>query len=146
VAELLGLVLALSARYGPIRQIMLNSLTWEGRFRRLAVGARVVRVGWYTSLDPAVLIVTTDRGDQLDVLVVPPRTAETAAYNAMTRAADPANTTRAAGILAMMPVPSLAVMADGDADPIAMWDNEGGHLVEARAHRPVNARPVPVSS
>jgi hypothetical protein len=141
VAELPGLVIALSARYGAIRQLMLTSTAWDSRFRRLAVGAGVVRMGWYTTMDPALLIATTDRGDQIDLLVVPPETAPTAAEQAMTTAADPANRLRAPGILA------LGAAGDGhDSDPDAVWDNEGGHLVETRAHRRVNGQAVAASS
>ncbi|MEV1289473.1 DUF5994 family protein [Micromonospora sp. NPDC049679] len=131
VAELPGLLLALVARYGPIRQVMLNSVTWNSRFRRLAVGAGVVRMGWFASLDPALLIAITDRGDQLDVLVVPPDTGAATARRAMTMAADPMNTMRAPDILAAMP----AAPRNGP-DPHAVWDNEGGHTVAgvARAH------------
>jgi len=141
VAELPGLVIALSARYGAIRQLMLTGTAWDSRFRRLAVGAGVVRMGWYTTMDPALLIATTDRGDQIDLLVVPPETAPAAAEQAMTTAADPANRLRAPGILA------LGAAGEGhDSDPDAVWDNEGGHLVETRAHRRVNGQAVAASS
>ncbi len=138
VAELPGLILALDGRFGPIRQVLLNSGAWDHRFRRLAVGARVVRMGWFTSLDPALLIATTQRGDQLDLLVIPPGTAEAAARAAMARAADPADTTRAPGILTAIPaVPDDA--PDDDVAPTLVWDNEGGHLAEARIPRPAGA-------
>jgi hypothetical protein len=88
----------LGERYGPIRQMMLSSRVWESRPRRLTVGARVVRLGWFTSMDPALVIATTEQGDQLDLLVVPPGTAEAAALRAMARAADPADTLRAPDI------------------------------------------------
>src|SRR5688572_29184450 len=71
-AELPGLVLALGERYGPIRQLMLNNHVWDNRFRRLAVGARVVRLGWFASVDPGLAIAITEQGNQLDLLVVPP--------------------------------------------------------------------------
>jgi Family of unknown function (DUF5994) len=145
VAELPGLVVALSDRYGPIRYVMLNSRAWDSRFRRLAVGAGVVRMGWFASLDPALAIATTERGDQLDLLVVPPPTPEAVARNAMAQAADPANILRAPDVLAAVaaaPVPA----PDDDADPISTWDNEGGHLVEARARRPINGHPIAISS
>jgi Family of unknown function (DUF5994) len=99
-AELPGLVLALSELYGPIRQLMLNRDSWDARPRLLVVDARVVRVGWFASVDPALIIATTDHGDQFDLLVVPPGTAESPARDAMARAADPADTMRAPGILA----------------------------------------------
>jgi hypothetical protein len=136
VAELPGLVLALSDRYGQIRRMMLNSATWDGRFRRLAVGTTVIRTGWFTSLDPAVLIATTDTGDQLDILVVPPQTRPEAANLAMTAAADPADTRRAPDILAALTAPASHPAHNPDAD--AVWDNEGGHIFTSRPHRPTN--------
>ncbi|WP_426512910.1 DUF5994 family protein [Dactylosporangium sp. McL0621] len=144
VAELPGLVLALSARYGPVRQIMLNGLAWQSRFRRLAVGPQVVRVGWFASLDPALLIATTDRGHRVDVLVVPPGTAEAAARAVMACASDPANTMGAPAILTAMPTSDVA--AADDADPIPMWDNEGGHPVEAFEQPPISPHPLAASS
>ena len=130
VTELPGLILALDGRFGPIHQVLLNADAWDCRFRRLAVGARVVRMGWFTSVDPAVLIATTERGDQLDLLVVPPGTPEPTARGAMMRAADPADTTRAPAILAGMPA-----APDDDVAPASVWDNEGGHVAEARPPR-----------
>jgi hypothetical protein len=148
VAELPGLVLALTARYGPIWQVMLTSTAWDSRFRRLAVdtdvGARVVRMGWYATMDPALLIATTERGDQIDLLVVPPATAATAAEHAMATAADPTNTTRAPGILAARAAPQPT--AENGSDQDAVWDNEGGRLNDARPHRPVNGHPIAVPS
>ncbi len=101
--ELPGLVLALGERYGPIRQLMLNSAAWDTRFHRLAVGSRRVRMGWFTSLHAAVAVATTEHGDQVDLLVVPPGTAEGVAQAALARSADPANTLRAPDILADTP-------------------------------------------
>jgi hypothetical protein len=128
VAELPGLILALSDRYGQIRHLMLNNGTWDSRFRRLAVGNAVICTGWFTSLDPALLIATTDTGDQLDILIIPPHTAADAANRAMTAAANPANTRRAPDILATPAAPSTATDLHDDADPNAVWDNEGGHI------------------
>lgn len=149
IAELPGLILALSDRYGPIRRVMLNSNTWDTRFRRLTVGPRVVRVGWFGSLDPALAIATTDNGDQLDLLVVPPHTAEAAARAAMAQAADPTNTMRAPDILAAIPpgsdqapVAHAGQHADVRRDAAAgsAWDNEGGRLVDDRPHRRARRR------
>ncbi|GIG76828.1 hypothetical protein HC028_09005 [Planosporangium flavigriseum] len=103
VAEVPGLVLALAARYGPIRSVMLNDASWDSRFRKLAVGTAVIRIGWFSSLDPTLFIATTHRGDQLDLLVVPPQTAAPAAERAMTMAADPTNFMRAPDILTATP-------------------------------------------
>jgi hypothetical protein len=141
VAELPGLVLALSDRYGPIRNVMLNSSAWDSRFRKLAVGAAIVRMGWFTSLDTALLIATTDRGDQIDLLVVPPTTSATAAEQAMSRAADPTNTTHAPDILAA----TSAVPVTG-AGPSGVRDNKDGRTAEGVAQRPANKRSTASSS
>jgi hypothetical protein len=121
VAELPGLVLALAARYGQIRSVMLNSGAWDSRFRKLAVDPAVIRMGWFTSLDSALLVATTDGGDQLDLLVVPPSTPATTAEQAMTRAADPANTAGAADILA-----ATLVAPGNGAGARGTRDNGGG--------------------
>ena len=145
VAEIPGLVLALAARFGPIRQLMLASTAWDSRFRRLAVGGGVVRMGWFASMDPALLIATTYRGQQIDLLVVPSDTAAPAAEEAMATAANPTNVVRAPEILAMM-VHTRPTTVDGhDLEPDAVWDNEGGHLVEARARRSGKSHPAAVS-
>ncbi|MFG2042265.1 DUF5994 family protein [Dactylosporangium sp. NPDC048998] len=136
VAELPGLVLTLAARYGPIRRLMLSSAGWDTHFhfRRLAVGADVIRAGWFATVDPGVLIATTDRGNQLDLLVVPPDMTDAAARSAMFTAADPVNRMRAPAILAAL---AAAPAADDGAgtDPVAVWDNEGGHGAATRAAR-----------
>jgi hypothetical protein len=93
-------LLVLSERYGPIRQLMLNRDAWT----RGHAGSPSMRVSSASagspSVDPALAIATTEHGDQLDLLVVPPATAEAQARDAMERAADPTHTTRAPGILA----------------------------------------------
>lgn len=135
VAELPGLVVALSERYGRIRHIMLNIHTWDSRFRRLAVGPDLVRIGWFDTLDPALLVATTGRDIQVDLLVVPPATPRAAAEWAMATAADPTNLRRAPDILASAPVGPQAASATGS-DAYAVWDNEGGSTA------PIGRRPV----
>jgi uncharacterized protein DUF5994 len=146
VAELPGLVLALAARFGPIRQLMLSSTAWDSRFRRLAAGAGVVRMGWFTSMDPALLIATTYRGEQIDLLVVPPQTPAAAAEQAMATAANPTNVARAPEILGMGAAVQPGAGIGPDPEPDAVWDNEGGHLVEAPAARSVDSHPAAVSA
>ncbi|MEV6923730.1 DUF5994 family protein [Dactylosporangium sp. NPDC051485] len=126
VAELPGLILALNERYGPIRQLMLNSHSWDGHFRRLAVGTRVVRAGWFSTVDPAILIATTERGDQIDLLVVPPEVSAATADIAMAAAADPGNQLRAPAILAASRTTPTVARSEG-VDATTFWDNEGGH-------------------
>jgi hypothetical protein len=144
VAELPGLVLALGARYGPIRQVMLTSTAWDSRFRRLAVGTGVVRMGWFATLDPAVLIATTDRGDQLDLLVVPPQSAAAAAEQAMTAAADPTNTLRAPDILAARAAPQPT--AGGKRTRPGRGVGQRGRPPRRRLGRPARRGPSPSPS
>jgi hypothetical protein len=136
-------VLALAARFGPIRQLMLTCTAWDSRFRRLAVGAGIVRVGWFASMHPALLIATTDRGDQIDLLVVPPRTTAATAKQAMATAANPTNVVRAPDILTAKADPRPAPGTGPESG--AVWDNEAGHLVEAPAPRSANSHPAAVS-
>jgi hypothetical protein len=98
--ELPGLILALHDRYGSIRNVMLNRAAWEGRLRRLTVGGHVLRLGWFVTLGPALMVVITDQGEQLELLVVPPSASATVAHLAMAAAADAANTRGATDLLA----------------------------------------------
>ncbi|WP_406045756.1 DUF5994 family protein [Micromonospora sp. NBC_00898] len=133
VAELPGLVLALTERHGRIRHIMLNIHTWDSRIRRLAVGPDVVRIGWFDTLDPALLVATTGRDVQVDLLVVPPGTTPEAAERAMATAADPTNLRHAPDILTTGPTPHATTTTSSDA--YAVWDNEGGSPASDGIHR-----------
>lgn len=126
VAELPGLILTLNERYGPIRQLMLNSHSWDSHFRRVAVGTRVVRAGWFSTVDPGMLIATTERGDQIDLLVVPPEVPAATADIALAAAADPDNQLRAPAILAASLTTPTVARGEG-IDATTVWDNEGGH-------------------
>jgi Family of unknown function (DUF5994) len=119
--ELPGLILALGHRYGPIRSVMLNKAAWHGQLRRLTVGGRRCRLGWYVTLDPALMIATTEVGVQLEMLVVPPSASATTAQQAMATAADPANTRRAPDLLGIAHAAPVR-----DPDPTLVWANEGG--------------------
>jgi hypothetical protein len=134
LAELPGLVVALSDRYGPIRQVMLSSGTWKGDFHRLAVATAVIRVGWFASLDAAVLIATTDTGDQFDILVVPPGATPEVADLAMTAAIDPTGTGRAPERLAASTAPGTEPVDESAGN--AVWDNEGGRTSTSHPLRP----------
>ncbi|MBV1856353.1 DUF5994 family protein [Catellatospora tritici] len=121
--EVPALVAALTQRYGPIRDVMLNNATWAEHPRRLPADTRVIRMGWFASQDPALAIAITAKGDQLDLLVVPPATSAADAGRAMAAAADPDVFTSAAGILAAL---SDSVPAGAGPESAGVWDNEGG--------------------
>jgi hypothetical protein len=81
-------------------------------------------------MNAALLVATTEGGDQLDLLLVPPSASETAAEHAMTDAADPSNMEHAADLLARSQQTAVtrpvAALAGADDAPEAVWDNEGG--------------------
>ncbi len=109
--------------------MLLNGSAWTGRARKLRVTDHVVRVGWFASMSEALLVATTDGGDQVDLLIVPPFLAQDVAEHAMAKAADPANFERAPDLLAQAVGPAERaepprIIAAGV--PEAVWDNEGG--------------------
>jgi len=100
VSELTALVTALDSRRTPVTSVMLNGQAWDGHPRRIRVADRLVRLGWFTSLDPCLLIATTSDDQRVDLLVVSPDTAPTTANAAMHTATDGEPTLRAAAIMA----------------------------------------------
>ncbi|PZG22611.1 hypothetical protein C1I95_04965 [Micromonospora craterilacus] len=128
VVELCSLVTALSAqRGGVIERIMLQPTAWDRHPYRIGVDGAVVRVGWFTSLDAEVVIITGRQDLRIDLVVIAPETADAVATAAMLAASRPTNTTRAAGALPVPPGPrSPAAVRDGD--DVAVWETEGGHL------------------
>jgi hypothetical protein len=129
-AELTNLVQALTERYGRIRYVILNGAAWEGHIRRLPVAGNVCRVGWFASMNAALLVATTDGGDQIDLLLVPPSANEAAAERAMAEAVDPSNRKHAADLLLAGADQTALIkpvgLAEPDDTPEEVWDNEGG--------------------
>jgi N-acetylmuramoyl-L-alanine amidase len=99
-AELPGLIASLDASLGPITRIALNPDAWDTTPRRVAVDGRRVRVGWFRHMDTHTIGVTRTAQDRTTLLVVPPQATTTAAQIAMATAADAANSTGPADILA----------------------------------------------
>ena len=76
VAELPGLILAIEDRCGRVTRIMLGPAGRDSQPRRLAAAGRVVKIGWFPG-QPAGLLTTFCGSSRIDLLVVPPGTAET---------------------------------------------------------------------
>ena len=87
-AELPGLIAGLESSLGPITRLALNLTAWDTAPRRVAVGGRRVRVGWFRHMDPDTVGVTRAGQDRVALLVVPPQAARAAAGRAMAMAAD----------------------------------------------------------
>lgn len=90
VAELPGLVQALSGLRGDITHVLMNGAEWDQPHpRRAAAGGRAVRLGWFTSQPAGLITVMTDfGGDRFDLLVVPPDATGDSADAALAAAAD----------------------------------------------------------
>jgi hypothetical protein len=100
VVELCSLVTALTAqRGGVIERIMLQPRAWDRHPRRIGVGAVVVRVGWFRTLDAALVILTGRQDLRIDLTIVPPETPYAVAKATMLAASHPDNTTPAADTL-----------------------------------------------
>lgn len=128
VVELCSLVTALTARRGGvIERIMLQPAAWDRHPCRIGVDGAVVRVGWFTTLEAALVIVTGPRDLRIDLAVIAPETTYPVATAAMLATSRPANTTRAADILSIPPSPRSRPLAR-HGDDVAAWETEGGHL------------------
>ncbi|GGR64576.1 hypothetical protein GCM10010169_04500 [Micromonospora fulviviridis] len=128
VVELSGLVIALAAqRGGVVERIMLQPAAWDRQPCRFGVAGAVVRVGWFASLEAALVIVTGPEDLRIDLLVIPPETTYAVATAAMLAASRPGNTTRAGDILPTPPRPHPRRLARYG-DDVAVWETEGGHL------------------
>jgi len=125
VAELPGLVLAIDNLRGSVTRLVLSADGWDTHPRRLGVAGRVLRLGYFTSQPVNLLTALCDNGDRVDLLVVPPHTAEDAADAAMILAATTDNLVHAHHILLTVsaPIPELAEDT---------WEGEGGHLAGSR--------------
>jgi hypothetical protein len=99
-AELPGLIAGLDASLGPITRLSLNLTAWDTAPRRVAVGGRRVRVGWFRHMDADTIGVTRAGQNRVALLVVPPQATTAAAQIAMAMAADAANSAGPADILA----------------------------------------------
>src|SRR5574341_1250955 len=105
--------------------------TWDNIPRRLPVGDRVIRVGWYRSMDPHGLSVTMDRGDPIQLLVIPADATPALAGIAMAMAASGKDAARPTDILAASTAAAQAPRpqrVDGaqERDQEHAWENEGG--------------------
>lgn len=125
VAELPALIRAVQMSRGYLSHLMLHADGWDSTPPRLSVDGHVVRVVWFTS-GPVGLLTTTCHGrDRVDLLVVPPTTADGPAEVAMAAAVDAANTMRAPEILAAITQKTIT-QAQSDRSAVSRWESEGG--------------------
>jgi len=124
-AEFPGLIRAIDDRCGRVTRLMLGPAGWDSQPRRLSAAGRVVRLGWFPG-QPAGLLTALCGNGRMDLLVVPPGTAEADALAAMELAASAANRIHAPDILTTVtrrPAPPPQTEPE-----LSVWENEGGRL------------------
>ena len=103
---------------------MLGSAGWTSHPARLAVGGRVIRLGWFASLPVGLLTAICAARLRVDLLLVPPGTDAAVAEEAMAMAAAPDNNLRTPDVLAAA-LAGLTSRAKVAAQ--AAWESDGGH-------------------
>ena len=83
VVELVNLIIAMDERHLTLSRIILDPDPWDTRPHRISVAERVIRVGWFDSLEPDLLIATTRSGHRIDLLVIAPERPAVSAQAAM---------------------------------------------------------------
>jgi hypothetical protein len=98
--ELPALITELHSRGIRATRVAYNPAGWDPAPRRLDADSRVIRLGWFRSIDPQMLDLTGDleRG-RVDLLVVPPDTPKAAAAAAFAAATEPGNSRSPAEIM-----------------------------------------------
>ncbi|MDN3352003.1 DUF5994 family protein [Actinomadura sp. DC4] len=81
------LVAALNDQVGAILRLGVDVRDWDSLPRRIRVGGRVVRVGWFANVNHKI-IVTRGRQDHVLLLVVPPGAPAAAAKSALALAGE----------------------------------------------------------
>jgi hypothetical protein len=125
-AELPRLIAAIEDRCGRVTRLMLGPAGWDSQPRRLGAAARVVKVGWFSGQPACLLTVFYGSSGRVDLLVVPPGTAEADALAAMDLAAQAANLIHAPDLLAAV---AGHPAQPADTEPaLSVWESEGGQL------------------
>lgn len=88
--ELPALADVLDPLWGRITRVAVNPMLWPVVPRKVTVGDRVLKVGWFTpELDPHALLLLSYGAGRWDLLVIPPETDAATAGRFMTAACDP---------------------------------------------------------
>jgi hypothetical protein len=128
VAELPGLIGAIDDRCGRVTRLMLGPAGWDSQPRRLGTAGRMVRLGWFPGQPAGLLTTFCGSNDRVDLLVIPPGTAEADALTAMDLAARAGNRFHARDILTAVtgrPAPAA------ETEPgLSVWESEGGRLAD----------------
>ena len=84
--QLPRLLAALPDRLGRITRVSLNLTMWDATPNRVQTPGRVLKVGWFTVIDPNLMTLSDAEGHQTLLVVIPPETAPDVAERALTMA------------------------------------------------------------
>src|SRR5690242_3980668 len=121
VAEFPALLAGIGVRMGTVDRMAFNVTAWARAPRHLVVDGRPILLEGFRTVDPHMVFLSGHGWHRMALLVIPPDTAADVAGLALVRASDPANTERAAQILAA---------AGGRDDAERRWEGDGGRVYE----------------
>lgn len=139
--ELPALITELHRRGVRVARVVYNPVSWTSAPRRVSADGRVVKLGWFRSLDPHLVSLADSHGDtRLELLVVPPEASPDSSAAVMKLVAGSGNRSTATAVLTtagalplggqdvepLAPRPRLA--ATGQDPDTTGWESEGGHL------------------
>lgn len=94
-----ALVSALRGRGVRITRIAYNPAAWDSTLHKVPADDRLIRLGWFRSMDQHLISLTGSDGERVDLLVVPPGTEAGVAGRAMTLAAARGNRSTPTAVL-----------------------------------------------
>jgi hypothetical protein len=122
VAELPGLIRAIDDRRGRVTRLMLGPAGWDSQPRWLGGAGRAVPLDWFPG-QPAGVLTAFCNDDRVDLLVIPPGSAEADALGAMDLAAQAVNLIRVPDILATLTSADHPTETELE---LSVWESEGG--------------------
>jgi hypothetical protein len=99
-ADLPSLVAEFRRRGVRITRVSYHPQLWDPASRKVRVGDRVVRLGWFRTIDPHLVSLTGSNRERVELLVVPPDTGSATAARAMALAATRGNRSSPTVVLA----------------------------------------------
>jgi hypothetical protein len=114
-AELPALIAGVRAQLGVITRVALNLTAWDSTPSRVAVGDRIVAVGWFRAVNADTITLTRDDHSRVTLLVVPPQASAAAVAVALAMAAEGKDSKQPAAILAASGVTAVDPLAASEA-------------------------------
>ena len=99
--QLPSLLAALPGQIGRITRVSLNMRMWDPTPNRVPTATRILKVGWFTVIDPDLLTLSDAEGHRILLAVVPPETATDVAERALSIASGKSVSLTPAEVLAM---------------------------------------------